>query len=290
MADHVDPVATLQRGARPSRRGYGEHDFVTPPLPTPAIARPTIWTSSQRSVEEVVAGVDALEADTGRKELSRRVLAVRQLLIWLAGFPGETWQQRWLASGADTAGKAWTELPDANGATSDLHRRRGEITGAAGRLILFDVIRPSYVWLYSAPSNTLYQRFEQRRDPAGFAALAARCETNTALTASDRRSAFIQLARILMHNGGLLADISVVDCVEAYRAQTGYAHARQHSLWYTLLRDEGILPADAPPTIFAASRHGQLSIEEIVDGYDLACRLIRDMFVAYLRERQPGLD
>jgi hypothetical protein len=115
MADHIDPVATLQRGARPSRRRHGEHDFVTPSLPTPAIARPTVWAASQQSGEEVLAGVETLEAGIGRKELARRVLGGRHLLTWLAGFPGETWQQRWLASDADTAGKAWTDLPNASG-------------------------------------------------------------------------------------------------------------------------------------------------------------------------------
>ncbi|GAA4731790.1 ArdC family protein [Phytohabitans rumicis] len=283
-------VATLLRGARPSRRKSGEHDFVTPSLPTPAVARPTVWTSSQRSVEEILAATEAFEAGVVRKERSRRVLGVRQLLGWLAGFPGEAWQQRWLASGADTAGKAWTDLPDAHGVASDRRAWRAQMTGAAGRLILLDVIRPSYIWLYSAPSNTLYQRFEQLRDPSGFAVLTARCDANRALTVLDRRSAFTQLARMLMHNGGLLADITVVDCAEAYRAQTGYANARQHSLWYALLRKEGILPADAPPTIFAASRRGQLSIEEIVDGYNVVCRPVRDMFVDYLHKRQPGLD
>jgi integrase len=289
MSDHIDPVATLQRGARPSRRSHGEHDFVTPSMPTPAIARPTIWTASQQSVEEILAAAEALEAGVARRELSRRVLGVRQLLAWLAGFPGGTWQRRWLCSGADTAGREWTGLPDANGVTSDLRDRRAQMTGAAGRLILLDVIRPSYTWLYSAPSHTLYQRFSNVRDEAGFTALTARCDANKALTVLDKRSAFIQLARILMHNGGLLADITVADCVEAYRAQTGYT-SRQHSHWYTLLREEGILPAGSAPTIYAASRRGQLSIEEIVDGYGVACRPVRDMFVDYLRERQPGLD
>jgi hypothetical protein len=245
VAEHIDPVATLQRGARPSRRSSGAHDFVTPSLPTPAIARPTVWPASQHSVEEILAALEALEAGVVRKERARRVLGVRQLLGWLAGFPGETWQQRWLTSRADTAGKAWSDLPDAHGVASDRRTWRAQVTGAAGRLILLDVIRPSYVWLSSAPSNTLYQRFEQLRDPSGFAAMTARCDANKALTVLDRRSAFTQLARMLMHNGGLLADITVVDCVEAYRAQTGYANARQHSLWYALLRDEGILPPGA---------------------------------------------
>jgi hypothetical protein len=76
----------------------------------------------------------------------------------LAGFAGETWQQRWLASGADTAGKMWTDLPNAQGVTSDRQIWRAQMTGAAGRLILLGVIRASYVWLYSAPSNALHQR------------------------------------------------------------------------------------------------------------------------------------
>jgi len=151
------------------------------------------------------------------------------------------------------------------------------------------VIRPSYGWLYGSPSNTLYPRFELLRDPAGFAAMTARCDTDRRLTVADRRAALIQLSRILMHNGGPLADITVADCIEAYRAQTGYS-SRLHSHWFTLLRAEGILPADSPPTIYAASRRGQLTVEEIVDGYAITCGPVRDLFVDYLRERQPGLD
>jgi len=277
------------RGARPSRRLVGKHDFITPKLPTPVIARPTIWIATQQGGEEVLAQVAALDVEASRKELLRRVQGVRLILAWLAGFAGETWQQRWLASGADAAGKTWTDLPDVEGLSTDAKKTRAQFTGAAGRLILLDVIRPSYTWLYSSPSNTLYRRFEQLRDPAGFAAMTARCDAYHSLTTLDRRSAFIQLARILMHNGGPLADITVTDCVEAYRAQTGYS-SRKHSHWYILLREQGILPADSPPTIHAASRRGQLTIAELVDGYQVECQPVRDVLVDYLQERQPGLD
>lgn len=286
---YVDGVASLPRGARPSRRLVGEHDFITPKLPTPVIARPTIWIATQQGGEEVLAQVAALDVEASRKESLRRVQGVRLILAWLASFAGETWQQRWLASGADAAGKTWTDLPDVKGLSTDAKKTRAQFTGAAGRLILLDVIRPSYTWLYSSPSNTLYRRFEQLRDPAGFAAMTARCDAYHSLTTLDRRSAFIQLARILMHNGGPLADITVTDCVEAYRAQTGYS-SRQHSHWYILLREQGILPADSPPTIHAASRRGQLTIAELVDGYQVECQPVRDVLVDYLQERQPGLD
>ena len=135
----------------------------------------------------------------------------------------------------------------------------------------------------------MYKRQEQVRDPEGFARVTARCVADPRIVSTDQRAALIQLCRILMHNGGLLADIGLADCVEAYRAQTGYS-ARLHSHWYTLLGEEGILPVGAPPTIHAASRRGQLSIEELVDGYDVACRPIRNLFVDYLHQRSPGLD
>jgi hypothetical protein len=35
---------------------------------------------------------------------------------------------------------------------------------------------------------------------------------------------------------------------------------------------------------------GQLTVEQLVDRYDLACRPVRDLIVDYLRERQPGID
>lgn len=106
---------------------------------------------------------------------------------------------------------------------------------------------------------------------------------------SDRRKAMNQLTRMLVHNGGTLADITLLDCIEAHRAQDGY-HGRSHPRWYTLLREAAILPADSPPTIVAASRRGQLTIEEMVDRYDVVCRPIRDLFVAYLYERRAAMD
>jgi hypothetical protein len=296
-AGHVDEVAFLPRGARPSRKLSGEHDFLTPSLSTPVIARPTVWTASQQSVEEVLAEVEALEAHASSKELRRRLRDADVLLDWLRTFPGESWQQRWLASGANTAGKAWPDLLTAGAADTvpaerlpnDPAKARSLATGSAGRLILLDVIRPGYDWLYSSPSGTLFPRFEQLRDPDGFAAVNARCDADRRMTSTDRRAALIQLCRILMRSGGLLVDITLADCVEAYRAQTGYS-ARLHSHWYGLLRELGILADDLPPTIHAASRRGQLTIPEIVDGYNIACRPIRDLFVDYLHERAAGLD
>lgn len=147
----------------------------------------------------------------------------------------------------------------------------------------------SYQWLYRLRSAKVLTRFRALHDPEGFATLDAICDGTERFTALDRSFAFHQLTRILMHNGGRLADITVADCIEAYRAEIGYS-ARQHSHWYLLLGQAGMLPADSPPSIWAASRRGQLQVEELVDGYDLECRPVRDLLIEYLRERQASMD
>jgi len=277
------------RGFRPSKLPERQPEFRTPAMPTPAITRADSWPATERSREQVLAAVDELNAAVDTKEQNRRRLGAGLLLGWLAGFDGSSWQQRWQASGADAAGRTWTELVRVPGIYRGSNGN-AQLTGAAARLILLETIRPSYLWLYQAYAGNLYERFRPLRDPDGFAGLDRVCEKTTPrFTPTDRRSAYVQLSRILIHNGGRLADITVPDCVEASRAQIQYA-SKNHRHWYLLLRQAGVLSEQSPPTISAASRRGQLSVTELVDGYDIACRPVRDLFVDYLHERQPGMD
>ena len=45
-----------------------------------------------------------------------------------------------------------------------------------------------------------------------------------------------------------------------------------------------------PSTSGRSAPGGQLSTEQLIDRYGIACRPVRDVLVAYLRERQPMLD
>lgn len=277
------------RGPQTGRRPSQQHDFRTPTLLTPQVERPTSWPASTRDRAEVLDALDDMDAGVGGKELNRRRAGLTLLLDWLERFPGASWQQRWQASGADSAGFAWTDLVTVVGLQSD-GQGRAQLTGAVGRLIVLGAVRPSYQWLYAMRSAAVLERFHGLHDPAGFAALDALCaDSGERFTATDRRFAYCQLSRILIHNGGRLADITVEDCVQAYRAQTGYSQ-RQHSYWYVLLARAAILPEGSPPTVWAASRRGQLSVEELVDGYEVACRPVRDLLVDYLHERQASMD
>ncbi len=297
VSDVIDVYTDVVPGPRQRVRGQHhsapplsarEHDFRTPDLPTPVLKRPATWAESTLDRHELLTRASSLESEAAANERRRRLTAVALVLDWLEGFAGESWQQRWLASGADEAGAAWTATIALPGLLRGADGR-AQLTGGAGRLILLGAVRPSYNWIYRFRSGPFMQRFRNLRDPDGFARLDDICAATPRFTRADRNFAYHQLSRILIHNGGMLADITVEDCIEAYRAQVGYT-ARQHGHWYRLLAQAGVLPPGAPPTVWAASRRGQLRVEELVDGYRVACRPVRNLLVDYLREREAGMD
>src|SRR5260221_13864415 len=48
-----------------------------------------------------------LPGTSSRQARWRRAEAVTFVLDWLEGFPGGSWQDRWLLSGADERGRSW---------------------------------------------------------------------------------------------------------------------------------------------------------------------------------------
>jgi integrase len=224
-------------------------------------------------------------------------IGLTKLVHWLEDQPGGTWQERWVASGADAAGNlAWREL-----AASWL-RAAGWASGnprtdfiALGRgvlpLICGDVIRPSLSWLLApeTPKN-LAAEMARSRDPGGFAALAALSRTDPA-SAATKDLAARRIATILAAKGGVIADTTVGDCLELLGAlAAGSGGSNTSPYFYQLLHALGVFPATAPPTVRAFRTPGQLTAEQLVDRYPVACQPIRALIVDYLRERQPAVD
>ena len=60
--------------------------------------------------------------------------------------------------------------------------------------------------------------------------------------------------------------------------------------FYQLLHALGTFPPAAPPTVRAFKTPGQLTVEQLVDRYPIACQPVRALIIDYLRERQPAVD
>lgn len=226
----------------------------------------------------------------------RRVRGLGWLLDWLADQPGETWQQRWMASGADPLGGDWRQAPIA------WQRARGreskwlwhELSGALVVAICGDLVRPSLGCLVAgaAGKGSLTRNLARHRDPQGFARLQALCEADPHLSDMAVSLTLRRSAEIIAAKGGVLADITVGDALELMdrEAETFTCPTRDHKVFYRMLRELGIFGDDAPERLRAFRTAGQLTPAELVDRYKLQCRPVRDLLVDYLRERQPALD
>jgi len=220
----------------------------------------------------------------GRPRDTVRRRGLNRFLDWLEPHPGATWQDRWLASGADDAGRDWTDLalgPQAAG------YHRGDLSTGVLLLVCGQVIRPSYRWLLAQRQAKMLAEARNTIDPRGFACLEALRPASLI-----RTDALNRITWIALHKGGHVAEITVGDCLELVAAleQHHYRGSAGRPLFYALLAKSGVLPADAPPRLRAAVLPGKRSIEQIIDGYGIVCTPVRDLLVDYFTERSADLD
>ena len=245
-------------------------------------------TEARRSavVDRVLSVPFALD---NRYSQQTRRLGVLAVLGWLRTQSGDSWQQRWWASGAEDQ-PDWRRLVGADPARPLPHLGPGLLV-----LICADVIRPGLDWLlrFAPARRGLATEMARTRDPAAFAALTALCKQGGVGLQSGQQ-ALTNVAVIMAVKGGLVEQVRVGDCVEllSAAARTRATDDRHASspLFYQLLRAHGDLGPDAPAAIEMFSGRGQPSCEQLIDRYRIACRPVRDVLVDYLRERQPAVD
>ena len=152
----------------------------------PRISAPT-WPATEQTREvlpdRLLAAPFTLTED--RVARARRRLGLIRLLGWLAEHPGDMWQQRWLACGADAVGDAewwrpllaWARPRNPLGAVSTSSNLRA----CALLLVGADVVRPSLEWVLTPRvPQSLVTVMARARDPHGFTELSALCAASPA--------------------------------------------------------------------------------------------------------------
>jgi integrase len=283
--EHPDPA--------PSRPGTQASPTSVPPARPPGVAWPATRQDRQQTWARLTQPPFAL---ANRASQAGRRLGLELLLDWLEAQPGHTWQDRWLASGADADGSAWRQRLAAwlHEHGPDTQHRRDVMGRAVVVAISADVIRPSVGWLITATfrRGALVGDLATCRDPGGFARLQALCEADPSVPPATTSRTLYRAAQILAAKGGSLHDVTVGDVVELLAVEAavrGTGVGGTH-LFYRALRTMGIFGDQAPATLRELRSGGQRTCEELIDRYHLACRPIRDLLVDYLRERQPALD
>lgn len=255
------------------------------------------WPHTAATTEQVQQRLTAAPfAAAANSTRAGRRRGVAKLLRWLSTFPGDTWQDRWLASGAEERpGARWVALPMEWLAAHDQAASYDSTDLPSGLLMLIcgDVIRPGLPWMLTRTHRYLASVMAQVRDPVGFARLAELAATEPATSRTDAKIAATRVATILACKGGSVTDIAVGDCVELVETmrQVHTRGGQKKVDFYLRLRALGVFPEYAPHSIRAFGlAGGRLTIEQLVDRYHIQCRPIRDLLIDYLRERQPSLD
>ncbi len=286
-----DVAADEDRGAPSSPAPGSRSTWVTrfPPRPV-QVDWPATRCDRHEAVQVVLTASSALP---GSRVYGDKRRGIPLLLDWLAEHPGRTWQQRWLASGADAAGDDWARAPaqwlrdQGRYSQSQLDLMTSSLLIAAGA----DLVRPSLRWLLTGGrKRKLALNMIRSRDRDGFEKLRLLCDGDPAITPHALSQTLFRVAVMIAAKGGMLADITIGDVLETLDAELELrGQARGGSATFRMLRELGIL-GDGVPTLREICSSGQRSVEELVDRYPIACRPIRGLLIDYLKERQPALD
>ncbi len=292
----IIPEETAAATANAAAKSTGAQLLAAFPPRQPAAS----WPATEASRAEVLARVLAapFTLDNRLSQQTRRT-GVLAVLSWLQTHPGESWQQRWQASGAETH-PDWRDMVTAAGRSRPQTAPGKQLPHLSpGLLVLIcaDVIRPGLGWLlrFAPARRNLATEMARTRDSGAFAELAESC-TRAQVGLQSGQLALTRVAMIMAAKGGPVSEVRVGDCVQILEAAAGLraasgleAHATS-PLFYQLLRAHGVLGEDAPASIEVFSGRGQPSCEQLIDRYRIACRPVRDVLVDYLRERQPAVD
>lgn len=247
------------------------------------------WAGTEKTLDQVLGRVEELRTAKKTTEV-QRTTGARLLLAWLETFEGNTWQQRWDNSPASASYDDWSRYAKEHAVIYG--RRPTQATLSAGMLALIcaDTIRPSLQWLAGNRSRYFRPAVIAARDPSGFARLEAEVPENERESRSGSE-AMKYLAMVVAAHGGGVDDIVVGDLLAHPRLKSSNSQSVGVRLAYTWLRNRGQFPSDSPATLNHFSvRTGQRSATELIDRYQLGCKPIRDLLIAYLTERQPSLD
>lgn len=261
-------------------------------LPTGQQARPvpTQWPQTCASRADVDDLLSTMTTDWPGSAI-KRAIGVRRVLDWLETLPGDTWQQRWHACGAEQAGHAWVDLvPRGTGRRGGGTNRADVIRSGLALLLIGQVIRPSLTWLLDQKHSQALARAFAAIDPDGLVGLRHAYESGHRSGGRLNRAVNI-VARIVIYKGGPVSAVTVGDCVQYWQVHRDRGKNNAEStLFYTLLFDMGVFGPDAPPTLTAATRRGPRSCAELIDRYEITYAPIRDLLVEYLSVRKPTID
>jgi hypothetical protein len=256
------------------------------PAPVPAVPPRPRGNLDAATAEEIAAVADGVWPRGGQRRYARR-RGLRRLLELLAAFPGQTWQQRWLASGFDAGDRRVRDLADCEWV-------RAEAVHSLMLLCCLRVVRPSLAAFRGNHFVRYHEHFEAAQADPQLDEFVRLVQAHDA-SPHYQRCARFDMAGALTSQGiafaGLTAEAFLHYATETRRG--GFGHGYEcyvgHLAWQ-VLHQSGHFPPGVPATLRGALRSQALTPAQLVDLHEVRDPGARQMLTAYLTRRGHDLD
>jgi hypothetical protein len=219
----------------------------------------------------------------------------RAVLIHLAGFPGETWQERWEASGLNAVGP---RVGDIAGPPIGRAGRREVMTAGLRALLCVRAFRPT---LAALRSNRILRLAETFRLVEGDELLDQFFEevASSGRSATVRTAAVLDVTYALLSQGIGLRDLTpevlLHYAIESGRLgvtprAVGNANRLAGGAAWDVLHRMGHFGPGAPHSLKVCLNNGQRTAAELVDRHDVSNADVREVLIEYLERRRPECD
>ncbi len=295
MADQTKAKNLDAKHRRPTTfRRASDGAVMTSRFDTPALEPAPGWAEvpprprghlEDAETEKIVAAIV-----TGWPQQPHKVrVNVAPVLDHLSQFPGTTWQERWLASGLDEG------IP-----IRSLRTTGGDkLTSGLRLLFCLRILRPSLVGFRANKFSRYPETFRRFQDDARLEAFFAYTAGREDLGFKTRDKALFEVCVALTTQDITLDDLGPeallhysYECRRHGLVVGGKKDTTRFSglMSWTLLHDFGHFPPGTPATLRNAVYRGQLSIEQLVDRYEIRHQSVRQMFIDYLTRRRAEND
>lgn len=239
----------------------------------------------ERVLDAVV--VEAVGWFGGDREYHLRLTDARRaatrLLDWFDSFPGESYQDRWIAADPDNRPRAW--CPELSLGSV----RRAGARYAMNALIMLGVVRPSITWLFDNKQSRFWRDWTNRHDKDVWDRYFSTADREHV---SERKKWWgaQHLIRICIVNGIRVTGVRGGH-VLAYRQSllgTNRSAGDLFTMWH-YARLTGLLVGE-PDDLGALTKGVQRTPAELVDRHRLASTRVRGLLVDYVTEMSTSQD
>lgn len=257
---------------------------MTAPVAAPEVSPPResrpAPEGARWGLNEITARSTEMLPGTKKRQMER-AKDLAHLLEWLGTFPGDSWQQRWIAAGCDQAGTSW-------GQQDLIPYRKSLQSSAVIALVVLGVVRPSMLWLRTATPPHMFITYRSVVDSETFALLDEKLSTFR-LSKTSKMLALNAMTLLRIRIGVPLLSVTASQFLSAEAEWKALRRTRSVGVVWQALQACGALSGE-PIDYRAMQLEGRRTVPQLVDAYGVSNPRIRSLLIDYLTERAAALD